>query len=124
MSTRQLENLLVLIGHDINEQSYIREGISVFERLLLTLRFLASGDSISSMSYQYLVGVTTAANIISEICQALWDNLLPIVMTMELSYENWYKISECFSNKWNIPYYVGAIDGKHIIIQISNLYSL
>ncbi|XP_036146638.1 putative nuclease HARBI1 isoform X1 [Monomorium pharaonis] len=117
MSATQLENLLVLIGHDIYKQSYIRESIGVSERLLLTLRFLASGDSISSMSYQYLVGVTTAANIISETCQVLWDNLLPIVMTMELSHENWYKISECFSNKWNFPHCVGAIDGKHIIIQ-------
>ena len=42
-------------------------------------RYLASGDSMISMSY-HLVEVTTANNIILETCTAIWDCLSPVVL--------------------------------------------
>jgi len=53
----------------------IREPISAAERLSMTIRFLASGDSMTSISYQYLIGLTTVSNIIDETCTAIWSNL-------------------------------------------------
>lgn len=79
---------------------------------------MASGDSISSISYQYLIGLTTAANIISETCQAIWKNLLPIILPGELSETEWLKIAKDFEDKCNFPHCIGAIDGKHIIIEV------
>ncbi|XP_071628812.1 uncharacterized protein [Temnothorax longispinosus] len=117
MSATQFENLTLLIGADIFKQHHIREPIDVAERLLMTLRYLASGDSISSICYQYLVGLTTAANIISETCQALWNNLSSIVLPADLSEDKWLTVANNFADKWNFPHCIGAIDGKHIIIQ-------
>ncbi|CAB4042367.1 Hypothetical predicted protein, partial [Paramuricea clavata] len=52
------------------------EPISPAERLPLTIRFLASGSSQTSMSFTYRVGRTTVSNIIRETCCALWEALL------------------------------------------------
>lgn len=81
-------------------------------------KYLASGDSISSICYQYLVGLTTAANIISETCQALWNNLSSIILPADLSEDKWLTIAKNFEAKWNFPHCIGAIDDKHIIIQV------
>ncbi|GAB1867628.1 Protein ALP1-like isoform X1 [Camponotus japonicus] len=117
MSATQLEDLILLVGPEIFKQYHIREPIDVAERLSITLRYLASGDSITSISYQYLIGLTTATNIISETCQAIWNNLLPIVLPGECSETEWLEIAKGFEDKWNFPHCIGAIDGKHIIIE-------
>lgn len=84
------------------------------------IRFLASGDSISSICYQYLVGLTTAANIISETCQAVWNNLSSIILPANLNENKWLAISKNLEDKWNFPHCIGALDGKHIIIQVKS----
>lgn len=83
----------------------------------LYFRYLASGDAISSISYQYLVGVTTAANIIVETCTAIWNNLSPIVLPADLSEDKWLIKAKEFEVTWgNFPHCIGAIDGKHVVI--------
>ncbi|CAG5109291.1 Protein of unknown function, partial [Cotesia congregata] len=56
MTAIQFEELLCLVGPKISKQKLVREPISAPARLAMTLRFLATGDSMSTMSYQYLVG--------------------------------------------------------------------
>ncbi|KYN21132.1 hypothetical protein ALC57_06524 [Trachymyrmex cornetzi] len=56
MSSTQLEELLQIVRPKLHKQTFLREPISVEERLCLTLRYLASGDSMVSISYQYLIG--------------------------------------------------------------------
>lgn len=67
MSATQLEDLILLVASEIFKQYYIRKPIDVAERVFITLRYLASGDSISSISYQYLIGLTTTANILKRV---------------------------------------------------------
>lgn len=81
-------------------------------------RFLASGDSIVSMSYQYLVGVTTASNIIYEVCRAIWKNLQPTVLPAKYTSEKWLKIADEYDEMWNFVHCIGSLDGKHIVIQV------
>ncbi|CAG5079591.1 Protein of unknown function [Cotesia congregata] len=54
MTAVQFEQLLYLVGPKISKQKVIREPISAPARLAMTLRFLATGDCMSSISYQYL----------------------------------------------------------------------
>ncbi|XP_011879299.1 PREDICTED: uncharacterized protein LOC105568303 isoform X1 [Vollenhovia emeryi] len=118
MSATQFEELLGMIGPTIQKQDVVRQCISPSERLALTLRFLASGDSVTSMSYHYLVGVTTASTIIHETCKALWDILCPLVLPGQLHERDWLDIANDYYEKWNFVHCIGAIDGKHVVIQV------
>ena len=81
-------------------------------------RFLASGDSMTSMSYQYPNGLTTVSDIIEETCNAIWNNLQQQVLPSSLAKEDWLNIAHDFEELWNFKHCVGAIDGKHILIQV------
>lgn len=117
MTATQFEELLLMVAPQISKQTVIRKSISAEERLSLTLRFLASDDSMTSISYQYLVGLTTVSNIIDETCSAIWSNLQKKVFPPSLTKENWLNIACEFENLWNFKHCIGAIDGKHISIQ-------
>ncbi|XP_029170002.1 putative nuclease HARBI1 [Nylanderia fulva] len=117
MNSIQLEELLYKVAPLITKQVLTREPISASERLCMTLRFLASGDSMTSMSYQYLLGLTTVSNIISETCDALWSVLSKHVLPYPLTKEKWLNISKEFEEVWNFNHCIGAIDGKHVVIQ-------
>ncbi|XP_018394548.1 PREDICTED: putative nuclease HARBI1 [Cyphomyrmex costatus] len=116
MTKEQFEDLLQLIAPLIVKEDAIRTPISPKERLLLTLRYLASGDSQVSMSYEFGVGTSTVSQIISETCTALWVQLAPLVLPTPNS-EDWKNSEKNFRCKWNFPNCVGAIDGKHVVIQ-------
>ncbi|XP_032688981.1 protein ALP1-like [Odontomachus brunneus] len=119
MSATQFEELLQIVGTNLQKQNVVRESISSSERLALTLRYMASGDSMTSMSYQYLVGVTTVSNIIRETCTVIWDSLRPLVLPGQLQEKDWIDIANGFE-KWNFSHCIGAIDGKHVVIQCPN----
>ncbi|KYN50224.1 hypothetical protein ALC62_04152 [Cyphomyrmex costatus] len=98
MSATKLEELLHLVQPYLSKEYYIRQPIAVEERLMLTLRYLASGDSMTSMHYQYLVGLTTISTIISETCAVLWRTLCPLVLPSTVNTE------ECPNNCGSMYY--------------------
>ena len=56
--------------------------------------------------------------IISETCQAIWYVLNKKAFIKAPTTKNeWLDIAIDFNNKWNFPPCLGAIDGKHIVIQ-------
>ncbi|XP_039303512.1 uncharacterized protein LOC105194291 [Solenopsis invicta] len=112
----QFEELLALIAPYIEKDTFIREPIDPAQRLLLTLRYLASGDSMMSMKYQYYIAQPTISKIINETCDILWTVLMPIVLKIP-SYNEWKKIAEGFKIKCDFPHCLGAVDGKHVIVQ-------
>ncbi|XP_046548032.1 protein ANTAGONIST OF LIKE HETEROCHROMATIN PROTEIN 1-like [Haliotis rubra] len=90
----------------------MRNSIPVGEKLALTLRYLASGDSYSSLQFLYRVPRNTICNFVPCVCKAIYD-----VPTTE---RNWRNIQEEFMAKWQFPHCIGAIDGKHIAIRAPN----
>jgi hypothetical protein len=71
-----------------------------------------------SMSYEFGVGTSTVSQIISETCQALWTQLAPLILPVPKS-KDWGESENNFKRKWNFPNCVGAIDGKHLILNSS-----
>lgn len=71
-----------------------------------------------SMSYHYLVGVSTISHIIGETCEAIWNSICQEVMPPSKTTEEWLHIAEEFEERWNFNHCIGAIDGKHVIIEV------
>lgn len=74
------------------------------------------GDSFSTISFSYRLGETTVRNIIYDTCLKIWTTLQPLVMPTPTT-EQWQKIEEGFSQKWNYPNCLGALDGKHVVFE-------
>jgi len=116
MSPLQFDQLLVIVEPVITKVHMTREPLQPGLRLSLTLQYLASGDSMISLSYLYRVGKSTVPKIIVETTEALWQTLQPRVLPPP-TVQTWAKIAEDFESKWNFPNCIGAIDGKHVIVQ-------
>ncbi|XP_067216735.1 uncharacterized protein [Linepithema humile] len=116
MSPETFQRLLVLVGPGITKQECIREPIPPRTRLEVTLRYLASGDSMTSISYAFRIGHNTVSKIIAEVCEEIWTTLKEKVF-LQLNETNWHTISDDFNKDWNFPHCIGAIDGKHIVMQ-------
>ena len=83
---------------------------------LVPHRYLATGDAIKTIAYNFRMGVSTARQIVLDVCTALWDALASIHMPVPSEVE-WESIAEDFFARWNFPNCIGAIDGKHVMIQ-------
>lgn len=81
-------------------------------------RYLASGDMMSSLKYQFLRGKTTISNIIAETCEVIWSELHEALIPAQLDQDDWVRIADEFASLWNFPQCIGSIDGKHIVIQV------
>ncbi|XP_056408302.1 uncharacterized protein LOC130309503 [Hyla sarda] len=86
------------------------------ESTVATLRFLASGESFSSLHFQFLLGISTISWFVQTICNALWYCLQADFLPQP-SAEHWLGIAEKFQEVTQFPNCVGAIDGKHIRFQ-------
>ena len=72
ISCEDFEMLCNAIGPMVmKNDTRFREAISVTERLAVTLRFLATGDSYKSLSYLLKISSTTISRTIPKVCKAL-----------------------------------------------------
>ena len=118
MSPERLEHLLSLVGPRIQKQdTHLRESISAEECLVVTIRFLSSGDAQQSLCYFFRIGKTTISKIIAVTCQAIYDQLKDQYLSSPSSKEDWLEIAKSFEELWNMPHVIVAIDGKCIRMQ-------
>jgi hypothetical protein len=76
MSPTTFEDLLRLVGPRIfRNRTQLRAPISIQDRLAITLRFLASGDSYTSLQYTFRVSKQAISGIITEVCSAIIEEL-------------------------------------------------
>lgn len=72
MSVTDFNILLSMIKPKIEKwDTNFRRSISARERLAITLRFLASGDSYTSLTYVFRVSKQAISKIIPEVCEAI-----------------------------------------------------
>ena len=118
MSPEKLEHLLRLVApYIVKKMCRTRKPISLAERLTLTLRHLATGDSQQSMSFFFRVGRSTVSVCVSETCDGIWNALKDEYLKVPSSTENLTNIADEFEKQWNFPQCLGAIDGKHIAME-------
>ena len=75
-----------------------------------------TGDSFNTLAARFRLGVSTVHYIIKDTCQAIWDELKDEFMPIP-KMQDWRKIENEFWMRWNFPNCIGAIDGKHIMLQ-------
>ena len=95
-----------------------REAIQPGERLSVTLRYLATGDAQTTIAASYRMSKTSVSRIVKETTEVIWTELFKAgYLKVPSSEDEWRKIAEEFEEKWNFPNCVGAIDGKHVVMQ-------
>ena len=87
-----------------------------YDKSFVTSWYLATGDAITTIAYNFWMGVSTARQIILNVCTAIWDVLAPIYIPVP-SEDKYKSIADEFYERWNFANCIGAIDGKHVMIQ-------
>ncbi|KAJ8932023.1 hypothetical protein NQ314_015017 [Rhamnusium bicolor] len=116
MTPTAFENLLGMVSFQLQKVDVKREPISTEVRLAITLRYLATGDSMRSLLYLFRVGFSTVSTIIAETTKIIWEVLQSIVLQPPTE-EEWLNIAVGYKNRWQFPNCIGAIDGKHVQIE-------
>lgn len=76
MTPSNFEFLLYKIGPKIKKQdTAFRRAISIEGRLAVTLRYLATGDSHSSLQFLFKISKQSISSIVVDVCQALVEKL-------------------------------------------------
>ena len=118
MSPERFQHLLTLVEPVIAKKPCrSRKPIPAAERLMVTLRYLATGDSQQSQSFTFRIGRAAISNILRETLQAIWDALNKAYLAPPSNTADWIHIAEKYEEEWNFPHCLGAIDGKHIMIE-------
>lgn len=118
MSVKKYEKLFELLEPSILGPSNKTDSRKICkeERLVLTLRYLITGQSMRSLEMEFFISHCTISKIISEVCSSIWKILKPLVFPV-LTKDKFKEIASGFQAKHKIPHCIGAIDGKHVEIQ-------
>ena len=80
-------------------------------------RYLVSGDSYKTLSFLFRVSPSAVCNIVRETNAVLYDVLQPLVLVPP-SEEKWKEIAQEMDDRWQFPNCIGALDGKHVVMQV------
>ena len=118
VNSEQFEFLFNAVSHTISKQdTKLRSSIKPAERLAVTLRYLATGETFKSLEYSFRISRTMISSIVIECCEAIFEILGETYLKTPNSEEEWLSLARTFENRWNFPNGIGAIDGKRILIQ-------
>lgn len=76
LTPTDFEELLLMVGERISKKdTRFRQTIPASLRLAVTLRFLASGDSFTSLMYTFRISKQAISQIVPEVCEAIIHSL-------------------------------------------------
>ncbi|KAH7726054.1 nuclease HARBI1-like protein [Aphelenchoides avenae] len=107
MTVPAFDKLLGLLEDRLRKKS-VREPIHPEQRLMVTLKFLATGSSLRSLAFDFFLGETTVRNVVYETCKAIHEDMLAVY---------WRAISDEFYSRWNLPNALGANASAHVRIK-------
>ena len=121
---REIPTEIPTFPHIEKEDTKFRKAISASERLAITLRLFATGDSQQTLSFSFRVGKATVSKIVAETSDAIYSVLKETYLSSPKTKEDWLRISQEFEDKWNMPHTVGCIDAKYVRIECPKLSGL
>ena len=112
------QELIDRVGPRLEKRdSFMRKALEPGLRLAITLRYLATGDSYTSLQYGFRVAHSTISLIVPETCEAIIHEYMEEVVRCPCTPDEWRKVSQEFSARWDFHNTLGALDGKHIPIR-------
>ncbi|XP_064094448.1 uncharacterized protein LOC135206898 [Macrobrachium nipponense] len=117
LTKEQFSNLLNRVTPLIEKvDTKLRKAVSAAERLTLTLRYLATGESQVSLGYQFRISHNLVSCIIPETCRAIYSVLKTDYLKLPSTPEEWNEVALHYFQQWNFPNCIGALDGKRVLI--------
>ncbi|KAL7400386.1 hypothetical protein ABVT39_011185 [Epinephelus coioides] len=95
MSADEMDYVLSMIGPDGHK---FQKSHRVKTKLAVTLRYIATGDSMSSLAFNYRLGESTVANAVKDTCVRMIETYI-----LQPTEDDWRRIAERFFEKWNFP---------------------
>lgn len=90
----------------------------VLARVCVCLRYLVTGDAQITIAASYRMSPAVVGRIINETCGLLWKTLIEKGYLKHPSTEReWKAIVKEFEQYCNFPNCIGALDGKHVVMQ-------
>ena len=119
MDHAQVVEIFTLIEKEITPQETLfgHKAISPMARLTLTLRFLATGETYRSLSYQFRISTSAISYIVKQVCSAINKFMVPLYLRTPKTANEWKIVANNFEERWQFPHCIGAIDGKHLVMQ-------
>ncbi|XP_036141683.1 protein ALP1-like [Monomorium pharaonis] len=110
-----LEELLHAVAPLIEKKDTVmRQAIPAQDRLSVTLRYLATGNSFMNLSYSVRIALNTLSQIIPNTLKAIVEVLEKKVFNCPSSPVEWQVLAEKFNIQWQFPHCLGSLDGKRI----------
>ena len=111
MDVTDFENILAKISDLISPKERLggTNPVQAKERLALTLRFLATGETFQSLSFQYRISLNAVSYIVKGCCKAIVERMASNFIKVPLTEAEWLDISKKFEEKWNFPHALGVI---------------
>ncbi|XP_045116824.1 uncharacterized protein LOC123507728 [Portunus trituberculatus] len=110
---RLLELVTPLIA---KSDTKMRKAVTAGERLTLTLRYLATGESQVSLAYQFCISHNLISSIIPSVCRAIYQVLQPQYLYLPRNQSEWQHVASQYYARWNFPMCIGVLDGKRVLI--------
>ena len=77
----------------------MRKPISASERVAMTLRFLATGESFSSLGFQFRISNHAISNIVFEVCEAIYSEMGDTCLAFPSTVAEWKSLERGFREK-------------------------
>jgi len=99
------------------QDTHMRSAISPRLRLQITLRYLSGPASFTILEDIFRVPKSTLSKLIPEVCDALWQELNRECIVIPQDQAGWLIKAQEFQEKWQYPFALAALDGKHVEVQ-------
>ena len=122
MDENDYNYLLSKVRSSLTKKYLIRIPIPAEERLLITLRYLATGIDYDSLGHIFRVAASTVSLIVRETCKVIVEKLGEqfIKSNLPRSEEAWQQVAEKFGDRRQFKQCLGCLDGKHVRIKKPN----
>ena len=118
MDSERFKYLLGFTANDLAPRGPCRlDAIQPAMKLMITLRFLAGGETFQTLALCFRLGHSTVSVVVQQTCNAIIQKVGPKYLTTPDTVEEWRKVQDRFFRDWNFPRVVGCVDGKHIAIE-------